>query len=221
MRILLWRETSLLIKEIFIANDFNAPDNTAANATATNNANNKNNASFITCVSKINGLQIDNIEDLDVVMPMYNLFEYSKNYRKTAEKLLLVIMFKENNPLMQLHKKYSKMVHHLKKCSPEIDGTLLKEAGFINITMLMYNLIEYIGNYSDTSGSLWDFKRDEIADNGNMTNDDNTPSFKYKANLTGNTETDGTKEGVKAAVPLKYLSNFWRSLEMLLIICFH
>ena len=59
-------------------------------------------------------IQIDNAEDLDVVMPMYNLFEYSKNYRKAAEKLLLMILFKENKHLMQLHKKYSKMVHHLK-----------------------------------------------------------------------------------------------------------
>ena len=62
--------------------------------------------------------------------------------------------------------------------------------------MTMYNLIEYSGNYSDTSGSLWDFKRDEIVDNANVTNDDNAPSFKYKANLIGNTETDGTKNGV-------------------------
>ena len=45
------------------------------------------------------------------------------------------------------------------------------------------------------------------------------PSFKYKANLIGNTETSGTKKGVKIAVPLKYLSNFWRSLEMPLINC--
>ena len=42
----------------------------------------KNNASFINCISKINGVKIDNAEDLDVVMPMYNLLEYSKNYRK-------------------------------------------------------------------------------------------------------------------------------------------
>ena len=47
----------------------------------------KNNASFITCISKINGVKIDNAEDLDVVMPMYNLLEYSKNYRKTTESL--------------------------------------------------------------------------------------------------------------------------------------
>ena len=85
--------------------------------------------------------------------------------------------------------------------------------------MLMYNLIEYSGNCSDTSGSLWDFKRDEIVDNANVTNDDNPPSFKYKASVIGNTGNDGTKNGVKIAVPLKYLSNFWRSLEMPLINC--
>ena len=83
--------------------------------------------------------------------------------------------------------------------------------------MPMYNLTEYSDNYSNTSGSLWDFKRDEIVDNAEVTNDDNAPSFKYKANLIGNTETDGTKKGVKIALPLKYLSNFWRPLEMLLI----
>ena len=85
--------------------------------------------------------------------------------------------------------------------------------------MPMYNLIEYSDNYSDTSGSLWDFKRDEIVNNANVTNDDNAPSFKYKASLIGNTENNGTKNGVKIAVPLKYLSNFWRSLEMPLINC--
>ena len=51
-----------------------------------------------------------------------------------------------------------------------------------------------------------------------MTNDNNA-SFKYKANLIGNTENNGTKNGVKIAVPLKYLCNFWRSLEMPLINC--
>ena len=45
----------------------------------------KNNAPFINCISKINGVKIDNAEDLDVVMPMYNLLEYSKNYRKTTK----------------------------------------------------------------------------------------------------------------------------------------
>ena len=52
-----------------------------------------------------------------------------------------------------------------------------------------------------------------------MSNDYNAPSFKYKASNIGNTENNGTKNGVKIAVPLKYLSNFWRSLEMPLINC--
>ena len=85
--------------------------------------------------------------------------------------------------------------------------------------MPMYNLIEYSDNCSDTSGSLWNFKRDEITNNADVTNDNNALSFKYKSNLTDNTENNGTKNGVKIAVPLKYLSNFWRSLEMPLINC--
>ena len=80
------------------------------------------------------------------------------------------------------------------------------------------NLIEYSDNYSDTSRSLWQFKRDEIIDNAYVTND-NAPSFKYKASLIDDTENNGTKNGVKIAAPLKYLSNFWRSLEMPLINC--
>ena len=80
-------------KKTFIDSDFEDPNNTAAHTTATNDANNnafgekklifKNNAPFINCIAKINGIKIDNAEDLDVVMPIYNLFEYSKNYKKT------------------------------------------------------------------------------------------------------------------------------------------
>ena len=85
--------------------------------------------------------------------------------------------------------------------------------------MPMYNLIEYSDNCSDTLRSLWGFKRDEITGNANVTNDDNVPSFKNKADLITNTEADARRNGVKIAVPLKYLSNFWRSLEMPLINC--
>ena len=84
-------------RKTFTANDFVDPNNTAAIATATNTANNnafdekniffKNNAPFINCITKINDTKIDNAEDLDVVMPMYNLLEYSKNYRKTTGSL--------------------------------------------------------------------------------------------------------------------------------------
>ena len=83
----------------------------------------------------------------------------------------------------------------------------------------MYNIIEYSENYSDTSGSLWNFKRDEIINNADVTNDNNAPSFKYKRSIIDDTGNNGTKNKVKIAVPLKYLSNFWRSLEMPLINC--
>ena len=111
-----------------------------------------------------------------------------------------------------------KIVHHL-KIVEQINDTFVDYANFINITMPIFNLIEYSDNYSDTSGSLWGFKRDEIVNNAGVTNDDNAPSFKYKASIIGNTEDNGRKNGVKIAVPLKYLSNFWKSLEIPLINC--
>ena len=80
--------------------------------------------------------------------------------------------------------------------------------------MPMYNLIEYSDNYSDTSGKLWQFKRDEIINNAKVTNDNNAFSFKCKSSHIGNTENNGKKNGIKIAVPLIYLSNFWRSLEI-------
>ena len=97
MHILFLKEILLLIKKAFTANDFEEPNNTAAIVTATNAANDntfgekklifKNNAPFINCTSKISGIKIDNAEDLDVVMPMYNLLENSKNYRKATGSL--------------------------------------------------------------------------------------------------------------------------------------
>ena len=97
MHILFLKEILLLIKIAFTAIDFEEPNNTAAIVTATNAANDntfgekklifKNNAPFINCTSKISGIKIDNAEDLDVVMPMYNLLENSKNYRKTTGSL--------------------------------------------------------------------------------------------------------------------------------------
>ena len=59
----------------------------------------KNNSPFINCISKINGVKIDNAEDLDVVMPMYNLLEYSKNYRKTTGSLWSYYRDEPSNPL--------------------------------------------------------------------------------------------------------------------------
>ena len=105
-----------------------------------------------------------------------------------------------------------------RKCRTEINETFIDEAEHINIAMPMYNLIEYSDNYSYTSGSLWQFKRDEIEVNVDLTVDgnhipNNSSSFKYKSSLI----TNG--DDVKIAAPLKYLSNFWRSFEILLINC--
>ena len=82
--------------------------------------------------------------------------------------------------------------------------------------MPMYHLIEYSDNYSDTSRSVWQFKRDEIERNIDLTVNaqhipNNSSSFKYQTNLITN------RNDVKIAVQLKYLSNFWRSLEIPLI----
>ena len=118
----------------------------------------KNNAPFINCVLKINGVKINNAEDLGVVMPMYNLLEYSKNYRKTT-------------------------------------------------------------------GSLRNYYRDEPnsgTDANNITHSIlNSTSFDYKANFIEDSKTQNnlTKNDVKIVVPLKHLSNFWRSLNIPLINC--
>ena len=88
----------------------------------------------------------------------------------------------------------------------------------------MYNLIEYSDNYSETSGSLWQFKRDEVPANNTELTIDNSRSFKYKAALLGKTENavgnvNSSVKDAKPVVSLKYLSEFWRSLEMPLINC--
>ena len=59
----------------------------------------KSNAPFINCISKINGVQIDNAEDLDALMPMYNLLQYSKNYKKTTGSLWNYYRDEPSNPL--------------------------------------------------------------------------------------------------------------------------
>ena len=64
----------------------------------TKNRDIKNNAPFISCISKINNVLIDNGEDLDVVVPMYNLIEYSKNYKKTTGSLWNYYRDEPNNP---------------------------------------------------------------------------------------------------------------------------
>ena len=120
----------------------------------------RNNAPFISCISKINGELVENAEDLDIVMPMYNLLEYSKNYEKT-------------------------------------------------------------------SGSLFNYYRDEPKEHTIGAGDDainisirNSKSFDYKTEIIGSLDAgEDEKEDVTIAIPLKYLGNFWRSLDIPLINC--
>ena len=83
--------------------------------------------------------------------------------------------------------------------------------------MPMYNLIEYSENYSKTFESLFQYYRDEPFINHNrviidVPDDPDNASFKYKQNITSQTRNDETKD-VQIMVPLKYLSNFWRTLK--------
>ena len=119
----------------------------------------KNNAPFISCISKINGELVENAEDLGIVRPMYNLLEYSKNYEKI-------------------------------------------------------------------SGSLFNYNRDEPKEHtlgvGNYAVNisiRNSKSFDYKAKIAGSLAAGELEKDVEIAIPLKYLGNFWRSLDIPLINC--
>ena len=100
------------------------------------------------------------------------------------------------------------------KCISRINNTDIDNAHNIDIVMPMYNLIEYSDNYSKTSGSLWQYYKDDPNDNTA-----NSESFKSKVKITGKTPNNGNTKDVEIIVPLKYLSNFSRALEMLLINC--
>ena len=80
--------------------------------------------------------------------------------------------------------------------------------------MPMYNLIEYSDSYSKTTGSLWKYYKDDPNDNIIQ-----SESFKSKTKINGKTSATGNTKDVEIIVPLKYLSNFWRTLEMALINC--
>ena len=109
------------------------------------------------------------------------------------------------------------------KCNLEINDEHIDAAENLDIVMPMYNLIEYSDNYQDSSATLYQYKRDEPPEANAIDNltVDNSNSFKYKVSLLGNpvVADNIAKRSVKVVVPLKYLSNFFRSLEMPLINC--
>ena len=113
------------------------------------------------------------------------------------------------------------------KCNLEINDEHVDTAENLDIVIPMYNLIEYSDNYRDSSATLYQYKRDESLEDDAVADltTNNSDSLKYKIELLGNvTEVAGNAAGVrrlnvKVVVPLKYLSNFFRSIEMPLINC--
>ena len=107
-------------------------------------------------------------------------------------------------------------------CISKINNTQIDNAEYIDIVMPMYNLIEYSDNYSKTSGSLWQYCKDIPAVNNNgdivdFNGANATDSFNFKTKITGQTDNNGRINNVEIMVPLKYLINFLRTLEIPLI----
>ena len=108
-------------------------------------------------------------------------------------------------------------------CKNKINNTKIDDAKYIDIVMPMYNVIEYSDNYSKTSGSLWQFCKEIAAvnDDGDIADFNGanaTDSFNFKTKITGQ-NIDNGRIDVEIIVPLRYLSIFWRTLEMPLINC--
>ena len=120
-------------------------------------------------------------------------------------------------------------------CITRINGELIEDADDLDIVMSMYNLLEYSKNYRKTIGSLYNYYRDELSEDADDNNFDNikivnSNTFNYKNKIIGNTynvnagaqvydaNKNGTQE-VELAIPLKYLGNFWRTLNIQLISC--
>ena len=120
-------------------------------------------------------------------------------------------------------------------CIRRINGKLIEDADDLDIVMSMYNLLEYSKNYRKSIGSLYNYYGDELSDDADDNNVDNikvvnSNTFKYKNKITANTynvdagvqgydvNKNGTQE-VELTIPLKYLGNFWRALNIPLISC--
>ena len=112
-------------------------------------------------------------------------------------------------------------------CISKINGELVENAEYLDMVMPMYNLLEYSKNYEKTSGSLFNYYRDEpsqitVGAGNNAINISirNSKSFDYKTEIIGSLDVgEDEKEDVTIAITLKYFGNFWRSLDIPLINC--
>ena len=100
------------------------------------------------------------------------------------------------------------------KCISRINNSDIDNAQDIDIVMPMYNLIEYSDNYSKTSVNLWQYYKDDPSDNITL-----SESFVSKIKITRKTPNNENAKDVEIFVPLKYLSNFWKNIEMPVINC--
>ena len=131
------------------------------------------------------------------------------------EELLLkeIIMLKKRNKKLTF-----KNNAPFQSCISKINNTFIDNAEDLDIVMPMYNLLEYSDNYSMTSGSLWNYYRDEINDDANENNaarnkiNNNktitSKSFEYKTKLLGRTSNNNNILDAEVLFPLKHLSNF-------------
>ena len=168
-----------------------------------------------------------------------NLCDYSDAYILVKGTITVTAPGVNNNVNNIRDKRYRSLI--LKNnapfvsCITRINGELIEHADDLHIVMSMYNLLEYSKNYRKTIGSLCNYYRDELSDDADDNNFDNikvvnSNTFKYKNKITGNTynvnvgaqgydvNKNGTQE-VELAIPLKYLGNFWRALNIPLINC--
>ena len=111
----------------------------------------------------------------------------------------------------------------------KINNTLIDNAEDVDTVMPMYNSLEYSNNFSMTSGNLRNYYSDKqndfankIDDNDNMINNNKpktSKSFEYKSKIIGSPSNNDSRLKGEVVVPLKYVSNFWRSFDSSLINC--
>ena len=116
---------------------------------------------------------------------------------RRANEIKKGVIFKNSSPFI--------------KCISKVNDTEIDNAQDIDIVMTMHNLIEYGNNYSKTFGRLWQYYKDKPNDKLA-----NSESFRSKVRITGKTRAVGNTKDFKIIVPLKYLSNFWRTLSIYL-----
>ena len=162
-----------------------------------------------------------------------NLYDYSDAYI-LVKGTITVTALGANNGANNIRDKKIENVPSV-SCITRINGELIEDADDLDIVKPMYNLLEYSKNYRKTIGSLYNYYRDELTNDGHDNNFDNrnvvnSEAFKYKNKITGNTYNldagaqgyDVNKNGtqkIELAIPLKYLGNFWRALNIPLISC--